>query len=105
MAVLAGGDEGVLLALLVGPDPERDEEPACGVAALALLELDHLAVPRALLHPDGEVGEPLEDGVLLLDHDLHLLCVGCGGKDGGDGCVSGRSRDMSRDGMMEKESR
>ena len=75
MTALARRGKAISLALVVGAHPERDERPAGGVAALVRLELDHPAVLCALLHPDRKVREPLEHGVLLLDHDLDLRCM------------------------------
>ena len=75
MTALARRGKAISLALVVRAHPERDERPARGVAALVRLELDHPAVLCALLHPDRKVREPLEHGVLLLDHDLDLRCM------------------------------
>ena len=63
------------LALLVRADPERDERAPCRVAALPRVQRDALAEARAILHPDGEAGEPLEDGFLFVEHGLLLFCA------------------------------
>ena len=76
MRVLIRGDEAERLRVRVRADPQRDELAPRRVPPCARLELDRLAVPRAVLHPHGDARQPLEDGLLLVDHDLHLLWEG-----------------------------